>query len=71
MKLVLPSGLYYDGPGTRIITEARLAVGGQVISTLTGPYMDLQNDVNVPLENRAALTGLVGRSDTTVSQNII
>lgn len=68
MKLVLPSGTYYDSPGTRIIIEARLTVGGQVISTLTGPYIDLQNDVNVPLENRAALTGLVGRSDTTVSQ---
>ena len=73
LKTILPAGAvaYYDGIGTRLISEVRLTVGAQVISTLTGAYIDLQNNVNVPLENRAALTGLVGVSDTTISQKYL
>jgi len=74
LKTILPTSTpvtYYDGIGTRLISEARLTIGAQIISTLTGAYIDLQNDVNVPYENRAALTGLVGVSDTTISQKYL
>ena len=73
LKTILPVGsvAYYDGVGTRLINEARLTVGAQVISTLTGAYIDLQNNVNVPYENQAALTGLVGVADTTISQKYL
>ena len=60
LKTILPSiSGYYQNPGTRIISEARLTVGGQVISTLTGSYIDLQNNMNIPYENQVGLTELL------------
>ena len=62
---ILTNTNYYDGIGTRIITEARLLVGQQVISTLEGAYIDIMNDIDVPYENQVALIQLVGKNDST------
>ena len=56
---------YLDGVGTRIVRNAQLLIGGQTISDITGKYIDLVNDMNVPYENQAGLTALVGKNDTS------
>jgi hypothetical protein len=60
LKTILPTktSAYYTGVGTRIITEARLTVGGEVVSTLTGPYIDLINNIEVPYENQGGISAL-------------
>ena len=60
---------YFDGIGTRCIDQAQLLIGGQTVSELTGRYIDLKNDMDVPYENQSGLTVLVGKNDT--SQQII
>lgn len=61
LKTFLPTvtSAYYDGVGTRIVTEARLTVGGQLVSTITGAYIDLKNSMEVPYENRVGLQALL------------
>lgn len=56
---------YQDSIGTAIINESRLKVGGTVVSTLPGSFLNVQYDTDVPLENQVALTQLVGKGDTT------
>jgi hypothetical protein len=60
---LVPNTNYYDGVGTRLINEARLLIGGQEISSLSGSYIDLMNDIDVPYENQVGLTQLVGNND--------
>ena len=49
----------------KMLREARLIIGGQIVSRLTGDYLSLDYDVNVPYENQAGLTALVGKNDTS------
>lgn len=55
---------YYDSVGTWAIKTAELKIGGQSIQTLTGEYIEMWNDLNVPYENQAGLTLLTGKNDT-------
>lgn len=54
---------YYDSVGTLAIRSAELKIGGQSIETLTGEYIELWNDLNVPYENQPALKLLTGKGD--------
>jgi hypothetical protein len=56
---------YKDSVGTWAIKSAELKIGGQSIQTLTGEYIELWNDLNVPYENQSGLTLLTGKYDTT------
>lgn len=57
--------IYADSVGTFIIRTARLLIGGQTIDTITGEFIDIQQDVTIPYENQAALTLLTGKNDTS------
>lgn len=56
---------YTDSVGTWAIQTAELKIGGQSIQTLTGEYIELWNDLNVPYENQSGLTLLTGKNDST------
>jgi len=56
---------YNDSYATSIISEARLLVGGQIVSRVTGDYIKLLYDHDVPYENQSGLTALIGKGDTT------
>jgi Major capsid protein N-terminus/NHL repeat len=58
---------YYDSVGTWAIQSADLKIGGQSIQTLTGEYIEIWNDLNVPYENQPALKLLTGKYDTTIA----
>ena len=61
-----PSSIpYVDSVGTFVIRTARLLIGGQTIDTVTGEYIELHQDVEVPYENQAALTLLTGKNDSS------
>lgn len=57
---------YYDSVGTWAIKTAELKIGGQTIETITGEYIELWNDLNVPYENQPGLKLLTGKGDTSV-----
>ena len=57
---------YNSNYATDIIKEARLLVGGQIVSRVTGDYIKLLNDYDVPYENQAGLTALTGENDTSI-----
>lgn len=56
---------YKDSVGTHIIESAELKIGGQIIETLTGEYIEMWNDLNISYENRPALKLLTGRQDSS------
>ena len=56
---------YVDSVGTFIIRTAKLLIGGQTIDTVTGEFLELQRDLEVPYENQAGLTLLIGKNDTS------
>jgi len=58
---------YYDSVGTWAIESADLKIGGQSIQTLSGEYIEIWNDLNVPYENQPALKLLTGKYDTTIA----
>jgi len=60
-----PTAAYNDSVGTLAIKSAVLKIGGQTIQTLTGEYIEMWNDLNVPAENQPGLTLLTGKRDTT------
>lgn len=55
---------YYDGVGTLAVVNATLKIGGQTIQTLTGEYIEVWNELNVPYENQGGLQILTGKYDT-------
>jgi hypothetical protein len=55
---------YYDSVGTYMIQKAELKIGGQSIQTLSGEYIELWNDLNIPYENQPGLKLLTGKYDT-------
>jgi hypothetical protein len=58
---------YYDGVGTLAIVNADLKVGGQTIQSITGEYIEVWNELNVPYENQPGLQLLTGKYDTQTS----
>jgi hypothetical protein len=58
---------YYDGVGTLAIVNADLKIGGQTIQRLTGEYIEVWNELNVPYENQPGLQLLTGKYDTQTS----
>lgn len=58
---------YYDGVGTLAITSADLKIGGQTVQRLTGEYIEVWNELNVPYENQPGLQLLTGKYDTQTS----
>ena len=56
---------YYDSVATYAIQSAELKIGGQSIQTLTGEYIELWNDLNVPYENQQGLKLLTGKGDAS------
>jgi Large eukaryotic DNA virus major capsid protein/Major capsid protein N-terminus len=58
---------YYDSAGTIAIARADLRIGGQTVQTLTGDYIEVWNELNVPYENQPGLQLMVGKYDTQTS----
>lgn len=58
---------YINNVGSYIIKKASLHIGGQCIDELTGERLFIENDLNVPYENQAALTILEGKNDTSIA----
>ena len=58
---------YYDSVGTLAVVKADLKVGGQTVQTLTGDYIEVWNELNVPYENQPGLQLLTGKYDTQTS----
>jgi hypothetical protein len=58
---------YYDSVGTLAITRADLKIGGQTVQTLTGDYIEVWNELNIPYENQPGLQLLTGKYDTQTS----
>ena len=55
---------YYDSVGTLAIARADLKIGGQTVQTLTGDYIEVWNELNIPYENQPGLQLLTGKYDT-------
>jgi hypothetical protein len=54
---------YYDSVATLAVKTVDLKIGGQLIQSLTGEYIELWNDLNIPYENQPALKLLTGKGD--------
>ena len=59
---------YIDSVATYMIRNASLIIGGQTIDTVTGEYIEIRQDLEIPYENQQALTLLNGKNDTSQSQ---
>jgi|688.fasta_scaffold00733_2 hypothetical protein len=57
---------YVDSVATKLVKNATLTVGGQVIDRLTSERLYLEQDLCVAYENQAALTILEGKNDMSV-----
>lgn len=55
---------YYDSVATLAIKTVDLKIGGQLIQSLTGEYIELWNDLNIQYENQPALKLLTGKGDS-------
>jgi hypothetical protein len=58
---------YNDNVGDLIVKRADVLIGGQTIQGMTTNTLTNQQLLYIPLENQAALTVLVGRGDTSYS----
>lgn len=56
---------YHDAVGSLAIQRADLKIGGQTIQTLTGEYIEIYNELNVPFENQPGLQLMTGKYDQT------
>jgi hypothetical protein len=65
----LPPSLsgYDDSVAHKLIKEARILLGRQVIKRYTGEYLELINDLTIPYENKAILKLMNGTLDFTQS----
>jgi hypothetical protein len=63
----LPPSLssYDDSVANKLIKEARILLGRQVIKRYTGEYLELTNDLEIPYENKAILKLMNGTLDFT------
>lgn len=55
---------YYDSAATYIVANADLKIGGQTIQSITGEYIEIWNELNIPYENQPGLQLLTGKYDT-------
>ena len=55
---------YYDSVATYLVKNAELKIGGQTIQSITGEYIEIWNELNVPYENQPGLQLLTGKYDT-------
>ena len=58
---------YYDSVATYLVKNAELKIGGQTIQSITGEYIEIWNELNVPYENQPGLQLLTGKYDTGTS----
>jgi hypothetical protein len=65
----LPPSLstYVDSVAHKLVKSGRILIGKQTIKEFTGEYIELQNDLWVPYENKAILKLLNGTHDQTQS----
>ena len=65
----LPPSLstYVDSVAHKLVKSGRILIGKQTIKEFTGEYIELQNDLWVPYENKAILKLLNGTLDQTQS----
>jgi len=56
---------YADSVANKLIKEARVLVGRQVVKKYTGEYLELVNDLKIPYENKAILKLMNGTLDQT------
>ena len=56
---------YVDGVANKLVKDARVLIGRQVIKKFSGEYLELKNDLMVPYENKAILKLMNGTFDTT------
>jgi hypothetical protein len=56
---------YTNCVGAALIDTIELRIGGQLIETLTGEYIQTYMDLTTTLENKPALTILYGKDDTS------
>jgi len=64
---ITPDFSYCDSVGTHIIKNADLKIGGQTIQSITGEYIEIWNELNIPYENQPGLQLLTGKYDTGTS----
>jgi hypothetical protein len=58
---------YYDSVATYLVANADLKIGGQTIQSITGEYIEIWNELNIPYENQPGLQLLTGKYDTGTS----
>jgi hypothetical protein len=63
---VQPGRGYVDSVGLKVVKNATLLYGNQIIQTLTSQVLVTEHDIQIPYENQAALTILVGKNDVSV-----
>jgi hypothetical protein len=55
---------YHDSVATYLVKNAELKIGGQTIQSITGEYIEIWNELNIPYENQPGLQLLTGKYDT-------
>ena len=60
------NGSYVNSVGAALINTVEFLIGGQLIETLTGEYIQNALDLKTSLENKPALTLLYGKDDTSI-----
>jgi hypothetical protein len=53
---------YVDSVGNAVLRRVDLSIGGQVLSSLNGEYMEIYNDTFVPRSHTKAIENMVGRT---------
>ena len=56
---------YVNCVGTALINTAEFLIGGQLIESLTGEYIQNAIDLKTPLQNKPALTIIYGKDDSS------
>lgn len=64
LSTFLQSHSYADAVGSLSIVTADLKIGGQTIQSLSGEYIEIWNELNVPYENQPGLQLLTGKYDS-------
>lgn len=58
---------YVDSVGDALVQTATMYIGNQTIQTISSKTMQIEDDIQCPLENQAGLTITVGRNDTSTA----
>lgn len=57
---------YVESVACKLIKEASLTIGSQLIDRLTSERLIIEDDIGVPYENQAGLSILQGKNDTSI-----